>query len=161
MSLIVTCLLPLIFIFYYVGPLNTILVYITNKKIYGKVFDCKTGTPIENAVITISGVGWGFRDNLLVWDKVYSKSGKSDAQGNYSIEYNLGTEIIAEKTGYLHAYDYGSNKNVNIRLLDKKFVTTTDDRTYNCKLYSECYKEVIKNDVTIGWDSCANPNYKP
>lgn len=158
----VVLVLPVVFIFYYVGPLRTIVELATNKAISGKIYDCTTNEPIQNAQITIAGTGLGFRDKLFVWDKAYFKTDKSDSQGLFRINYSIGTEVTVNKDGYLQAYYYTSpSKNVDIGLLSNINVQDKNERTYQCKLESECYREVVKDGATVGWDSCANPSYKP
>lgn len=154
--------LPIIFIFYFVGPLHTLAKLATHKTISGKIYDCTTGKPIEDARVSISGVGWGFRNNSLVWDKVYSESGTSNSQGNYEIDHTLGTELAVQKDEYLRAYFYSEpSEKVDIGLISNLNVPDNTERTYQCKLESECYKEVVKNGVIVKWNSCSNPDYKP
>lgn len=104
---------PAIVVFYIVGPLPTLISFISSKQISGKVYDCITNMPIENVEVSISGMEWGFINGQLVWDKFYSKTTNSNSEGNYFINYNIGSSLVAKKEGYLQAYDYGSNGQKN------------------------------------------------
>ena len=93
---------------------------------------------------------------------MYRNENISNPEGVYEINYKVGTEITIKKQGYLDAYYYSEpSENINIGLLNSEVISDKNERTYQCKLESECNMEVTKDGVTYFWDSCSNPNYEP
>lgn len=153
---------PLLIILYYVSPASTITQLFSPKIISGTIYDCLTHKPIVGARVSIAGVGWGVRDNLLVWDNVYVQSSVSNNDGTYSIQYNVGTEVSVNADEYLPAYYYTDpKKSVDIGMLRVSDAEGRNERTYQCQLESECMKEVVKDGVITSWDSCADPSFSP
>ncbi len=139
-----------------ISPLSTLFALSTTKTLSGSVIDCQTQQPIENAEVTVYGTGWGW-DNGLIWDKSYSSQARTAADGKFSLSYSLGNVVITRLDGYHMAESYTGSDQTTIQLLKITDLAKSSERTFNCKLSSECYKTRIENDVEISWNDCTNP----
>lgn len=98
--------------------------------------------------------GWGFSNGSLVWDRSYVYRTTSDDTGRFSVTYNVGSsaDILVEKKGYIRAQQYEEeNSSISIRILrgDKPM-----ERTYYCRLSSECYVTRMEGNVQVTSNVC-------
>lgn len=157
----ITTVFPAVLVLFLASPLPTILDLSKEKGVSGTVYDCNTNEPIEGATVTTTSVGWGFRNKVLVWDKVYYSTTETDASGKYDLKYNRGNEVTADREDYLMAYDYGNGKERNIGLRKNTGLSKFEVSTYGCKLSTECYKTEMVNGAEYSWNSCTNPELAP
>lgn len=144
-------------IWYPISPLNTVFNLLFQKQVSGIVYDCHTAEPIAGAAVTIVGTGWGWNESL-VWDETYLSQSKTLEDGSFNMSYNLGTELSAEKDGYLKAQKYTyPDTQLKIGMVKKTNDNSSELLSYDCKLFSQCFKTKVINGVETSWDSCANP----
>jgi hypothetical protein len=72
------------------------------KTLAGRVLDYDTRRPIGAATIRLTQSGWGVDANGLVWDKDYSSTVTSDANGRFVAHYTVGdaARVVASADGY-------------------------------------------------------------
>jgi hypothetical protein len=138
------------------GPIVAIgfLVARRDKIVAGHVVDCQTNAPIAGAGVLVTQSGWGFSNGSLVWDRSYVYRTTSDDTGRFSVTYNVGSsaDILVEKKGYIRAQQYEEeNSSISIRILrgDKPM-----ERTYYCRLSSECYVTRMEGNVQVTSNVC-------
>lgn len=124
------------------------------KIIEGQVVDCNTSQPITGAVVLVNQRGWGIRNNNIVWDNNYQTQTHTDQEGHFKLSFHVGSSanIIVNKDGYLdaHQYEYpGTDIIVGL-----KQGLSSIERTYRCKLASECLETTYENGVQVSRDVC-------
>ncbi|HEY9449483.1 MAG TPA: hypothetical protein VIQ60_07000, partial [Gemmatimonadaceae bacterium] len=82
----------------------------------GELVDYATGKPIAGASIAAHSRGWGFSGGQLVWDKSYSASTSTSADGRFMIPLPGprplilgGTTLSVETDGYERLSDIATN----------------------------------------------------
>lgn len=130
-----------VFLLFYLSPLNTLLAFSSTKNVQGSVIDCETKAPIADADVSINGIGWGWDNNQLIWDKSYTLTSESNENGVFNINYKIGNSLVTKKEGYLPAQNYiSANTTIIVGLRKNINVADKSEWTYDCRLASECEK---------------------
>lgn len=85
----------------------------------GVVVDSVTGQPLSGVRVAVSNRGWAVVDGGLIWDKDYVYPTLTDAAGQFTIAYRVGSSahVIATKANYIEYNDWhDSNTSIVIRL---------------------------------------------
>ena len=151
----------IIVIFSPVSPISTLVRVSSSKDANGYIYDCATTQPIDQASVAATTVGWGIRNGLLVWDKVYLWNTSSNLAGIFVLEKSSGVELTVKKDGYHPAKDYSYEGKRSIGLLPITGTSNSSEETFGCKLSSECYKSVVLGDQDISWNDCTSPELNP
>ena len=125
-----------------------------DKVVAGHVVDCQTNAPIAGADILVSQSGWGFSNGSLVWDRTYVYRATSDETGSFELTYNVGSSanIGVHKDGYLQAQQYEEARaGILVGLLKGDKPT---ERTYYCKLSSQCFVTRVEGNVQVTTNIC-------
>ena len=139
-----------------IGILRTWWDLRNEKSVAGSVYECETGEVISDAKVSVSGVGWGWVGDRLVWDKVFSVSDISDDEGGYLINYFVGNNLGVTKEGYLEAYGFVGDEDFLEVGLIRENDFNKGERTFECKLESECMRQIERDGVITFWDECAD-----
>lgn len=150
-------------LFIFLSPVRTVVQLALEKEVTGTVLDCVTNTPVAGANVEIHGNGWGFSNRSLIWDKGYSSETTSNELGLFQLQYKVGKSVTTRAEGYHPATTYVSAGDARtIRLLPiQESDADPTERTYDCRLASECNKTAVVDGVEIGWNDCTDPNLKP
>ena len=128
--------------------------FLFKKVVSGKVIDCATQQPIKSATVTVNQRGWGKSNGQIVWDKDYVYTATTDKNGNFRIEYSVGSSanLTVKKEGYLWANQWESPKeNIVIGLMAGN---NSMERTYHCKLSAQCIKKRLEGKMEIYENVC-------
>ncbi len=147
----------------FLSPVRTLVQLSLEKEVTGIVLDCSTNAPVAGAALEMYGNGWGFSNGTLIWDKAYPAATTSNEKGLFRLQYKMGTEITTRAEKYHPATTYvsaGDSRTIRLLPVQESDADPTE-RTYDCKLASECYKTEVVDGVEISWNDCTDPNLNP